>query len=199
VLLAWLAGLPAGCQYAKDRALDYLDPLRFVVGAGTPIGVRTSANGLYDTGLMIGAKPRATALGWNYGTPLILDRNDAHLDVDQAQIVQATSVRKLDFEHGDYASARSSFALLPALFSWVDATPTTSEWVVPDQGADFEDSRWIWSANDARTRYAQVHAFDVEVGLACFVYLDVGFSPGEFLDFLLGFFLIDIAGDDGRL
>jgi hypothetical protein len=41
-----------------------------------------------------------------------------------------------------------------------------------------------------------LHVFDVEFGLSLFFGFDVGFSPGEFLDFLLGWFGIDIANDD---
>ncbi len=42
-----------------------------------------------------------------------------------------------------------------------------------------------------------IHAFDVEVAVYAIVpYVRVGFSPGEFLDFLLGWFGADIAGDD---
>ena len=47
-------------------------------------------------------------------------------------------------------------------------------------------------------RYAQIHAFDVELELGLGVYLDAGWSPGEVLDFVLGLFTLDLAGDDGR-
>ncbi len=41
-----------------------------------------------------------------------------------------------------------------------------------------------------------LHSFDVEVGVGMIFGGTVGFSPGQFLDFLLGWFGIDIAGDD---
>ena len=50
-----------------------------------------------------------------------------------------------------------------------------------------------------RLRWANVHAFDVEVNAAAIVGFDLGFSPGEFVDFLLGWFGLDIAGDDRAL
>jgi len=44
---------------------------------------------------------------------------------------------------------------------------------------------------------SRVHAFDLEARVyAGVVYAKVGFSPGEFFDFLFGWFGIDIAGDD---
>ena len=56
----------------------------------------------------------------------------------------------------------------------------------------------VIAALDVADRFAQVHAFDIEVSAALFLYVDVGYSPGETLDFLLGIFGIDIAKDDGK-
>jgi hypothetical protein len=50
--------------------------------------------------------------------------------------------------------------------------------------------------NRQTNRYARIHAFDIEAQVAIVAYVDVGWSPGEFLDFLLGFLTIDIAKDD---
>lgn len=42
-----------------------------------------------------------------------------------------------------------------------------------------------------------IHLFDVEVGIGLMFFgVNAGFSPGQFLDFLLGWFGIDLAGDD---
>lgn len=42
-----------------------------------------------------------------------------------------------------------------------------------------------------------IHLFDIEVGVNLFIIgVDAGFSPGQLLDFLLGWFGIDIAEDD---
>lgn len=194
-----LAFLLAGCQYLKDRAADFLDPYRIGVGVGTAVGVRTRQLGLVDTGLMIGVKPRATSLGWRYGTPAILMDGDPRIDADQAEVIKTTSLIGLDYAHGSYQSARNSAALLPGLLSWVDATPAGSEWVVPETGDLFADRHWLWSATAfGEDRYQQVHAFDLEGEIALLAYYDVGFSPGEVVDFLLGWFLLDIAKDDGR-
>jgi len=180
--------------------MDFLDQFRGSVGVGSVAGVRAKALGVVDTGLMLGVKPRAASLGWRYGTPLFFNGRDARMDADQAEIIKTTSLVGLDYPSGSYDSARTSIALLPGLFSWTDATPTDYRWTVPDQGADFADRHWIWSGETTRrNRYAQVHAFDVEVEVGLFLYWETGFSPGEAIDFLLGFFLIDIAKDDGRL
>ena len=187
------------CQYLVDRGADFLDQGRISVGAGSVAGVRAQSLGLVDTGLMFGVKPNAAALGWRYGRPLYFDNNDGRMDADQAEIIKTTHMVNMDLAAGSYDSARNSAAVLPALFTWTDSSPTDFEWQVPEEGEDFEDRHWLWSsATFEQNRYAQIHAFDIEVEVGLLVYLDVGFSPGELLDFVLGLLTIDIAGDDGR-
>ncbi|MCZ6691323.1 MAG: hypothetical protein O7H41_17180 [Planctomycetota bacterium] len=59
----------------------------------------------------------------------------------------------------------------------------------------------MWSGRALRlNRRAHIHAFDIEASVyAGMVYARAGFSPGEFVDFLLGWFGVDIAGDDRPL
>ena len=192
--------LLTSCRYLGDRGLDFLDQFKGSVGVGTEVGVRAKAAGLVETGIMMGAKPNATALGWRYGKPLFLNSRDARFDGDQAELVKVTSVINLDYATGAYDTARSSAAILPFLLTWTDATPTAYEWTVPEEGEEFEDMHWIWSGETTKNnRYAQLHAFDVELEVGLFVYADSGFSIGESIDFLLGIFTIDLAKDDGRL
>lgn len=190
----------SSCRYLGDRGLDFLDMFRVSAGVGTTVGVRGRALGLVDTGLMVGVKPHFSALGWRYGKPLYFDQNDARLDGDQAEIIKATSVHNLNWGKGTYESARTSAALLPAVFTWTDSSPDSYEWTVPEEGNEFKEQHWIWSGETTRNnRYAQIHAFDVELDVGLGVYVETGFSVGEALDFLLGIFGIDIAKDDGRL
>lgn len=204
VLRALLLGpvLLAGsaCSYLSDRAVDFLDQYRVAVGVGPNFGVRGRSLGLFDTGLMFGMKPRDLGIGWRYSRVAWPGLGGGAVDADQAEILFATSIVGLDYTTGAYKSARRSFALFPALLSWVDTTPDGHDWEVPEEGDDFEDELWIWSpAAIERGRYAQVHAFDIESEVAFLFYFDVGYSPGEFIDFLLGIATIDIAQDDGRV
>ena len=190
----------SGCSYIGDRALDFLDQYRVNIGAGTTVGIRGRTLGLIDTGLMFGVKPRAAALGWKYGAPLYFNENDLRIDADQAEIIKTTSLLEMDYSDGSYHSARNSFFLLPAILTWGDGTPKDIEWVVPEEGDEFDDRYWLWSSESfTRNRWGQIHAFDTELEAGLIVYLDLGYSPGEFVDFVLGIFLIDIAADDGRL
>ena len=197
LLLAFLF-LP-GCAYLQDRGMDFLDQFRGSVGVGTNVGLRARSLGLWDTGVMVGMKPRASALGWKYGTPLFFNTRDERLDADQAELIKTTSLLGYRMTDGSYDSARSSFALLPVLFTWTDATPRDFKWDVPETGEDFKDRSWLWTGRASEnSRWSRIHAFDLEYEIAIFVYLDLGYSPGETLDFLLGIFTIDIAKDDGR-
>ncbi len=195
-----LLPLLGSCNYLADRALDAIDPFRVAIGVGTVGGIRGEALGLLDTGIYFGLKPNAMALGLRYGRPYFVDLGDGRLVGDQSEIIVNTSVVNMDIGQGSYAYGSRNVAVLPALLSWVDATPENYAWLVPKEGEDYDDYHWIWSPYAVKNvRYAQIHAFDIELDLAILGYLDMGFSPGEAVDFLLGFLTIDLAADDNRL
>jgi hypothetical protein len=51
--------------------------------------------------------------------------------------------------------------------------------------------------HDGNLTKAPIHYFDIEVGfVAAVLGLEIGFSLGEFFDWFLGFFTLDIADDD---
>ncbi len=71
-------------------------------------------------------------------------------------------------------------------------------WWEPHQSV--QEQSWIFlpslAGNHPQTR-TLLHSFDLEVSAFVLVFgLDFGFSLGEFVDFLLGWFGVDIAGDD---
>jgi hypothetical protein len=47
-------------------------------------------------------------------------------------------------------------------------------------------------------RKSFIHMFWIEAELVCFVGINVGFNPIQFADFILGWFGVDIAGDDTK-
>src|SRR5262245_47170176 len=143
--LVLLALSATSCSYLADRALDFTDAFRFTLGVGTSAGVRARAGLALDTGLLIGVKPRAGTVGWRYGAFYFFDQSDSRIDCEQAEIVRTTALLGHDFTDGSYQTARTSLFLLPALFSWVDTTPTDYQWHVPQQGDEFSDRHWLWS------------------------------------------------------
>lgn len=197
---ALLLSACSGCGYVADRGIDFLDQYRIAAGVGSAVGVRARALGAFDTGLMFGVKPRATSIGVKYGDVLWVDTKESRVDADQAEIIKTTSLVAMDWGRGSYFSARSSAAILPAVFSWVDSTPTDYAWRVPEHSDLWDDRHWLWSSEGfASNRYQQMHAFDLEVEAGLLLYVDLGYSPGELADFLLGILTIDIAEDDDRL
>ena len=189
-----------GCNYVGDRALDAIDPFRASVGVGTTVGVRACGLGMIDSGLMIGVKPHATALGLRYGRLRHGNTTDGRYDADQAEIVRFTSIVDFDYGNGSYRTASTGAAVLPLFFTWSDATPTDYEWTAPEEEDAFRELNWLWSGETTRNnRYAQVHSLDIEFDLGLAVYGELGFSPGETLDFFLGIIGIDLAMDDDRI
>ena len=199
VLFAAVA-LTSSCKAAANRGADFLDQFKFVVGVTSGGGARVNAAGLVHTGLNIGIKPDGTSWGWKYGSYKRVDTPtaDVTFDADQAWLVRTMTVSRLNYAAGSYAWGMDSFFLLPALFSRVDAAPAEAiHWYVPEEGVRIKERNWIWSREARRdARAAQIHAFDIELELGLFGYIDMGYSPGETLDFLLGFFGIDLAQDD---
>ena len=107
--------------------------------------------------------------------------------------------------------AHACWMFVPAVFSAV-ADPPRAEPESQDNVDDLSDlpysyrlpqreARFLWSGPTTLVnRRARIHAFDIEASVyAGIVYARAGFSPGELLDFLLGWFGVDIAGDDRSL
>ena len=202
LLFVLLAATPS-CAYLTDRAADFLDQYRGVVGVSSGGGVRVNAFGLVHTGLIFGLKPQDSALGWKYGRPLVswATSRTAGLEADQSWIFITTSFENWSALCGDYKLARKSLGILPVFFTWCDTTYRDEpRWYVPDEGVELEGDNYLWTAATWKhNRYAMIHAFDMELEIAIVVFLDTGYSPGETLDFLLGLLTIDLANDDGRI
>lgn len=101
------------------------------------------------------------------------------------------------------AATHACYAIAPAFFSGVgDADdPLPSDTYPQNPELDpppFTVHPSIWSdEGKERNPGARIHVLDVEARLYLgVVYAKVGFSPGQFVDFVLGWFGADIAGDD---
>ena len=197
------ATLLTSCAYLSDRGVDFLDQFRAVGGVGTGGGLRFSYFGLVSTGLNIGIKPQATSLGWKYGRPFVLVPSlyQAKFEGDQAWIIFTSTLENCNYASADYKLARKSIAVLPVFLTWADTTYRDhTRWYAPEEGVMLEGDNYIWSAGTWKNnRYAMIHALDWELEMGFLAYLDLGYSPGEALDFLLGIFFIDLAKDDGRI
>ena len=216
-----------GCQttvgnYFTNRGRDLGECFRLQVGGGPGLGVGARVGGLLDVGLGVATYYREHGVGWHYGdgyafgigTTGELEEWDVNFTILQPLAVIASPFLLLgppEIHGGNLAwlflapphwetmkshkdgwkREHSSWAVIPAYLSLMnDETPEVS------RGSDLLWSRQVTDV----TRKARVHAFDVEASVyAGIVYARAGFSPGELLDFLLGWFGVDIAGDDRGL
>ena len=184
-----------GCQttvgnYLANRARDFGECFRLQVGAGKGVGAAVRAGGLVHAGLFLGRNSRNLGIGWVYGDGYAFGAGASGKRRSDKE--GGFTILNFDFheelvprrggEEGLVLEEHFCFGLLPAIFSSVD-------------------DRNLWSNQALKaSRRAHVHAFDIEAEVhALFLFTKVGFSPGELVDFLLGWFGADIAQDDRSL
>jgi len=166
------AGFSFGsCTYVKNRVNDLLDPFRLDV-AFTP-GLHVDARATDFAAVGVGAKGGVVA-----GL------------------------------HGRFAVQyrTASVGLGPLLLGevfWLEASPLLGESkydddhdMVPSQIAVVVPRMGVERPRPWSLERRGLHVADTGVNVAAVVGAGVGFSPGEFVDLLLGFVGLDIAGDD---
>ncbi|MCZ6689908.1 MAG: hypothetical protein O7H41_09920 [Planctomycetota bacterium] len=214
-ILVALALCGAGCQttvgnYLANRGRDLGECFRLEVGGGFGLGVSVKAAGIVHLGMAGAVVPRLYGAGWNYGKGHAFGHGyrawwwDWDIDLTMASPVWGTL---------------AAFDLLPPVH------PETNQVVpfhvrfrtprpMPTMGTEVEHACWaivppllipdelphqalFGPQTREEERRARVHDFDIEVAVyAGFVYARAGFSPGEFADFILGWFGVDLAHDD---
>lgn len=166
------SALLGSCSYVKNRANDLLDPFRLDVGF-TP-GLYAEARATDFAALGLGVRG-GTIVGLH--GRFAVQHDTVNLGVGPVML-------------GDVIQPEAS-ALLGGESSYDrhhDAVPCQM-FFIPLLGSEHAPD---WSLARRSVHVADVGA-SVAVGL---VGAGVGFSPGEFVDLLLGFVEIDLAGDD---
>ena len=226
------AGLCTGCQtavgnYFANRGRDFTESFAFQAGLGVGLDVHVKATGLAHLDVGTGVYlPFPTSFGILYGEVRPSSATglegpfDAEVGIPLSMLRNGRLHRSSMPRETHFGSDHACYALLPAVFSWIDSYPLVLK---PDD----PETRWLWdtapimeeaddrapveepppygvhrdvSEYERYQRWSRVHAFDIEVGaFALILGFKAGFSPGEFVDFLLGWFGVDIAGDDRPL
>ena len=217
--LGLATALGGGCNtavgnYFANRARDFGECWRAEAGLGIGLGAGVRALGVGPLGFSFSNWGREFTVGAVYGELLP--------SVEPTQTPWSTEL-VLGFMGGTFTNRRvAAFSALPS--GGKHGTLGDPEYgviglVVPAlcgarvwEGPEGKPSviGWIWSAPPPRGAGASppprwwsgsaLHAFDVEAhAFALVVGVRVGFSPGEFVDFVLGWFGLDIAGDDREL
>ncbi|MCZ6692164.1 MAG: hypothetical protein O7H41_21480 [Planctomycetota bacterium] len=183
--------IATGCQttvgsYLGNRGRDLADCFTIEAGVGYGLGaelklaglvhiaVGTGLDGSLQAGLRYGdlvprSETKDEKTGF-FGFPII---NLLWMFSDQDGYPPYLHVSK------DAKEEHACYLLLPGLASYA-----------PDRSES-----WIWT--DPKSGWSRLHAFDIEASVYWgIIGARAGFSPGEFVDFLLGWFGVDIAGDD---
>jgi hypothetical protein len=160
--------LPAGCSYGQARIRDFGDLFRLEANAGLGLQVHANAGELVHAG--VGSSTHGS-FGFEYGGWISRWQEEHHFPLSYVFTLidpDDAALHSLEFDTPGVLSRHRCYMLLPVGMT----------------------------SGDLRKK--PVHLFDLEVGaLAIVVGVEVGFSIGEFFDFLLGFFTLDIADDDG--
>ncbi len=208
----------SGCQttvgnYFANRARDLGDCFLLEAGFTLGLGVDVKVAGLAHASLGVSLH-EGLMVGLSYGNgPLKLALDHRPLDSDVGvpfSLFSRGMLHRSDIITGRHRAflTHGCYGILPGLVSWVGPI-----WGPHDlrrrMSWDEPDARWLWSQSPAHEegsrrrkliRWARLHAFDIEVGANVLIIgARAGFSPGEFLDFLLGWFGVDVADDDRPL
>lgn len=164
--LLGLLALTQACAYAEARGRDFMDCFRLEGALGPSLQADVQLTQLLHLG--VGSSNTARS-GFNYGVTEDARVVENHLPgslVISCIDTQWAGLHQMAFEGLTPPQHRCNI-VFPGLLDLNDPN------VVP------------W------------HFFDVEAGLyVIFPGVRVGFSPGEFVDFILGFWTYDLAGDD---
>jgi hypothetical protein len=170
-LMLLAAAAAGGCSYVKNRTNDLLDVFRFDVGWGP---------GLY-------AEARVTDFA-----ALFLGYRDLQLAGMHGRFVGSATAMDLGLGPVVWGgSTQNTVPLLPGDTSQFDV-----DYAVPRRpmvGEMLVLPVYIGTSLSPRGLRSTDLGADVTLG---YVSVGVGFSPGEFIDLLLGFFGIDLGGDD---
>ncbi len=171
----------AGCGYVNARGADFADIWRFNVETGA-LGIE--ANVKIGELLHVGVGHKGFS---RFGTTYALEQESR----DWAEIWLPFSLV--------YAFGQEPFALHYSRALGDTRTPYVWWWS-PYQSSQDRCFMILPPLTERHSmRRTLLHSFDIEVG-AFFLLIgfEIGVSLGELVDFLLGLFTIDIAGDDTR-
>jgi hypothetical protein len=156
-----------GCAYFGQRARDLGDIVRVEGSIGTGLQANVTTTEVLHLGL--GSSRRWTA-GWAYGIPTAERRVEDYLPLSYvASIVDPDTVSLHALRIGDDAQNLLHRCNMVSPFS----------------------------GPKGNVRKPAMQFWDIEIGvMALVVGVEAGVNPAEALDFVLGIFGIDIAGDD---
>jgi len=201
VALVFVAVAGSGCAdfsaYMKDRGNDLADCFTVRVGRGCGFGARFQVTNYFGAAVGFSQERK---VGYFGREPV--EVRGFWAGIPAPQIVSVVPFLAAPFSA--VSREEGYFTPLEWLKMWFTMVLTT-EWASYEKGliteserflgvnlAEFTESGWL----DPPPPFIREKLF-IEVGAALFAFgFDIGFNPAEFADFLLGWFSLDLAGDD---
>ena len=192
----------SGCAelrtYFADRGRDFGEIFRVQAGIGVGLGASVHAGPVAHVGLGGGVMPYKYGVGWSYGRGYVFGLGGADL-FDWEVYWPATWIG--DGTGRTLGEAWHSAADRDGRRD-VDARSHVCWGFVPGIVTRFPspEGRLLWTPRGAETNlWGHVHSWDIEAAAYAGLFaVRVGVSPGELVDFVLGWFGVDIARDDRR-
>lgn len=156
-----------GCTYAGNRARDFSDIFRIEGNAGLGLRANVTAGELVHAGV---GSSRHHSVGLVYGVAESRWQIEDHFPLSYVYTLiepESENLHEIDLGTPQNLARHRCYMLFPG------------------------------GLHGGELYKSPIHYFDIEVGvLAGVLGIEVGFSIGEFFDWLLGFFTLDIADDD---
>lgn len=155
-----------GCAYVRARGNDLGDVFRLEGAFGPGLQVDAGIGEIVHLGLGSFMGQRS---GWQYGHMFSGEVLEHYLP---GSLIESVRVRGYEGMH---------------LVSWWYEQPPQHQCFL----------LFPYGIGDSTARREDVHVFDIEAGIHLVAFgVRAGISPGELLDFVLGFWGFDLAGDD---
>ncbi len=182
-LLTLISLLSQGCAYFENRARDFGDCFRLSAGAG--LGISADAQfgplrggvGLWQ-GYVAGLNRKSEIGIWYekyFGIPIAQIIGAFEKDMGIIAIY-FTSANNYKIEISNYKGRKGDSNLNEIALVFV---------FTPD-----------YYCHEPRLKIKWTDYFWIQASASCFIHVNVGFNVAELFDFVLGWFGIDIAGDD---
>jgi hypothetical protein len=192
ILLLLFAGTSTGCSYLEARGRDFLGCFRCTVGAGVgahasiqigPLGYGVGLWEGYEAGLQGDWGFQASRSSF-YSSPFPLWLVTTPL-YTKWKWDPACGCGYMPFAHYHHALWLRN----PGKKKTVELQKGMFLFCIKGRGTDEGNYAAMWDSSWADPLW-------IEVSLHCMVGVRVGFNPAEFVDFLLGWFGLDILNDD---
>lgn len=174
-------------QYGKNRLYDFADMFCFEGSMGPGMDVHCQVTDLFGTGLGLSSQEGIAMQGRYTGRTTRF----------------TTGLLVVLFELSELASHQEEQATLDQTSDNKKALEYSYNWNIPNisflmfiPACSYSEGAYVAWMEPSYWKNHWLRIFDIQAGASAWFGFHMGFSPGEFLDFLFGLTTLDIASDD---